>query len=245
MSRRGALQRPQRNLNSMEINNRKKFLAFINLYSDTDKSRIFRGVSSDKYKLIPSIGRIKSKHGGMITEEKEDLIFRYFKQRSKPFIHDTLDVMNLLAVGQHHGLPTRLLDWTFNPLAAMYFAVEKEIVQPEEKEKKINSSLIYVLNKKVKPEINKIYNNVRVRKLDFFIPNYNHPRIVNQNGLFTIHPYPWTELKDSKIEIITISLNFRKELRRLLNKLGVNQSTIYPGLDGTAKHIKWMQTNFF
>lgn len=229
----------------MEINNRKDFFDFISLYSDTAKSRIFRGVRSDKYKLIPSIGRVKSKQGGMITEEEEGLIFRYFKQRSKPFIQDSFDAMNLLAVGQHHGLPTRLLDWTFNPLAAMYFAVEKEIIQPEEKEKKILSSLIYVFDKKVNPEINKIYKDIKVKKLEFFIPNYNHQRIVNQNGLFTIHPYPWTELNDNKIEIISINLNFRRELRRLLNKLGINQSTIYPGLDGTANHIKWMQTNFF
>jgi hypothetical protein len=77
------------------------------------------------------------------------------------------------------------------------------------------------------------------------MPNFNDDRIVNQNGLFTIHPFPWTEYSSEKITKVTIALDFRRELRRLLNRMGVNQSTIYPGLDGIAGHIKWIETNYY
>ena len=44
-----------------------------------------------------------------------------------------------------------------------------------------------------------------------------------------------------RVKIISIDIKYRRELRKLLNRLGINRSTIYPGLDGVAGHIKWMQ----
>jgi hypothetical protein len=153
--------------------------------------------------------------------------------------------MNLLAIAQHHGLPTRLLDWTFNPLAAAYFAVEESLIQPADLQKQILNSVIYVYEKPLKIKIDRKFKSIVVNKLEFFIPNYNDERIVNQNGLFTVHPYPWGELVDEKVKAISIALEYRRELRKLLNRLGVNKSTVYPGLDGITGHIKWMLTSFY
>jgi hypothetical protein len=229
-----------------DIFDKNTFFKFLEDYAENGETRIYRGVSSDGYKLIPSIGRQKSKDGKRkLTEKDENIIFRHFIQRSRPFLTKDFDHMNLLAIGQHHGLPTRLLDWTFNPLAAAYFAVESEIIQPADPSRKINCSIIYVYDKPLKAVINKQFKSIRVKTLDFFIPNYNDDRIINQNGLFTVHPYPWVELTDKNIKTITIDLRFRRELRKLLNRLGVNQSSIYPGLDGVAGHIKWMRTDYF
>jgi len=232
---------------NMDISDDKSFYKFLNDYTGDDKSRIFRGVSSNKYTLTPSIGRQLFLKDGKtkLSEKDEDLIFRHFKQRTKPFLSKDIDTMNLLAIAQHHGLPTRLLDWTFNPLAACYFAVEKEVFQPIDPNEQIEYSVIYVYDKIIKPEINKKYKSIKVDKLEFFIPNHNDGRIVNQNGLFTIHPFPWTALNNENIKQISIELSYRRELRKLLNRLGVNQSTLFPGLDGIAGHIKWMKTNYY
>ncbi|HVX01513.1 MAG TPA: FRG domain-containing protein [Candidatus Babeliaceae bacterium] len=227
----------------MQINNTASFYKFLEIYAEDSTARIYRGVSSDRYKLIPSIGRKKFKDGTRsLTEKDEDLIFRHFKQRSKRFLHKNYDDMNLLAIAQHHGLPTRLLDWTFNPLAAVYFAVEHEIVQPSAKNNQTKNSVIYIYDKQFNAIINKDYETIKVDKLEFFVPDFNDDRIINQNGLFTVHPYPWTELSDERIKIVTIDLKFRRELRKILNRLGINQSTIYPDLDGLASHISWMRT---
>lgn len=231
---------------TMDIFDDKTFYKFLEKYAENSETRIYRGVSSDRHKLIPSIGRNKHKDGKRkLNQKDEDLIFRHFIQRSKPFLTKDYDCMNLLAIGQHHGLPTRLLDWTFNPLAAAYFAVENDIVQPADPDKKINCSVIYVYNKPLKATINKEFKSVRVKSLEYFIPNHNDDRIINQNGLFTVHPYPWNELTDKKIIAITIDLEYRRALRKLLNRLGINQATIYLGLDGMAGHIKWMRTNYY
>lgn len=231
----------------MKIYDEKTFFNFLNTVSKENSNLIFRGVTSDKYKLIPSIGRNLYKKGSnkKLDEKDEDLIFRFFKQRCKPFLHKEIDDMNLLAIGQHHGLPTRLLDWTFSPLVAAYFAVEKEIIQPRESERKIESSLIYTYDKKKKIIVDKSFENIKVEQLEFFIPNHNDDRIISQRGVLTVHPYPWNELNDSNIKTYTIDLSYRRKLRRLLNQLGINKSTIYPGLDGIAEHIKWMNTNFY
>lgn len=230
----------------MDIFNDKTFYDFLKKYANQSKTRIYRGAASDKYTLTPSIGRLLDKDNkSRINEKGEGLIFRHFKQRAQPFLIKDIDDMNLLAIAQHHGLPTRLLDWTFNPLAAAYFAVEDSIVQPADPQKQISNSVIYVYEKPKKAVIDKKFKSLVVDKLEFFIPNYNDERIVNQNGLFTVHPFPWTELIDDNIKAISIDLEYRRLLRRLLNRLGVNKSTVYPGLDGIAGHIKWMQTNFF
>src|SRR5215213_7876019 len=84
---------------------------------------VFRGHSDIGYKLIPSVGR--GKHTSKTREKYEASIFEIFCREARAYLDSfPTDIWERLALAQHFGLPTRLLDWTANPLAALYFAVE-------------------------------------------------------------------------------------------------------------------------
>src|SRR5947209_4593350 len=89
---------------------------------------IFRGMGRAEYTLTPTMGRCPLADRLPDRAQAERRLFRRFKERTPPFLTFTpRDDWEWLAVAQHHGLPTRLLDWTSNPLVALYFAMERDL----------------------------------------------------------------------------------------------------------------------
>ena len=78
---------------------------------------LFRGLSNKNYKLETTLNRL-----GGPYERLEHHLLRNFKKYSRRTAVEQESVWNWLSVAQHHGLPTRLLDWTYSPLVAMHFA---------------------------------------------------------------------------------------------------------------------------
>lgn len=85
---------------------------------------VYRGVSSEAYSLITSLDRLGlpavPPHSKAHLEEH---LLRHFIRHSRPYISmRPVNEWELLVVAQHHGLPTRLMDWSYSPLTAAHFA---------------------------------------------------------------------------------------------------------------------------
>ena len=119
----------------MKVKTIDDFYEFLKTQTETEDNLIYRGVRNSTYQLTPSIGRLKTKKGATLDVKEEIRLFDIFKHRAYPFIKEFKDdKLELLSIGQHHGLPTRLLDWTKNPLIATYFAVEEPFTKDDEKD---------------------------------------------------------------------------------------------------------------
>lgn len=127
------------------IHSLSEFLNILNRYkqqfSQTYRSSgfIFRGMSNSTWKLLPGILReypepqksstvVGGTYSGKIYSAYESEILAHFRKEASGFLHQIpqKDEFTWLQYAQHYGVPTRLLDFTANPLVAMYFCCQNE-----------------------------------------------------------------------------------------------------------------------
>ena len=195
---------------------------------------VYRGVKSATFPLIPKIGRIVPPSFMSSKEQNEKEILRLFKERAFPYLDFTpASDWDWLAIGQQYGLPTRLLDWTANPLVACFFAVE-EVINDD--------SVIYIYHNEDYISVEEYPDPFRYNKVGKFIPRHLIPRITSQGGLFTIHPDPYKVFESNDMEKIIIPHRVRSGFKKTLNKYGVDRFALFPGLDSLAAYIEWSQS---
>lgn len=197
---------------------------------------VFRGHTNSSYELKTSLGRCEPFYGRTIMQ-LENRLLKLFKESSLPYLeHKPTYELEWLAVAQHFGLPTRLLDWSYNPLVATYFAVESN---PE------SDSALFMLfgcGTIQNPESFKLGSQEKVKK---YRPPYISSRIQNQSGLFTVHNDPEKVFTHEKMKKIVIPKEVKRSIKKILFKYGINQRMIYPGLEGIAKDLKWLETKIY
>lgn len=202
---------------------------------------LFRGQSNDN-PLLPGIARKNPKINSGV---KEDVMLEHLKRVGFLKLHSqNLDIWDLLILAQHHGMQTRLLDWSSNPLVALWFAIQNV-------HKHSQDSYVFVLSANSEMAIDKTKNNDPFALNQTYIlkPTLNNERIIGQYGWFTIHNYsadvgkfvPLNENINTseKITKILIPAELKLNLLNRLTLMGVNAKSIFPDLDGYCRHINW------
>lgn len=233
------------------INNIEEYLELIktskgdNLSKGNSSDFLFRGQSED-YPLIPKLGRLRPK-GELLKVEKT--IFHEFKRTNQLLIdqHRPLDDWDYLTLGQHFGLPTRLLDWSKNALTALWFASRANIAEELESDE---NSVVWILMATEDDYLIDIDNidPFAITDTKIIQPRIIKQRINNQSGVFSIASS--NEIIDKKMlnddanfteKLVKVKIPKDKlqEIRYDLNTLGVNAFTIFPELEGLCSYLHW------
>lgn len=188
---------------------------------------IYRGHSNHKeYKLVPGIFREREISPGHTTTEYSQLelnILNDFISEACRFIKDipTEDITAWLEIAQHFGVPTRLLDFTENPLVALYFACignpEKDaavwIINEPVYNKKFFYESLLVLAVKSKQMVSKIISE-EIVYLDYQVQHNNNPNYIQWPWIYK--PYYREERMNLQSSIFMIWGAHRSPLTEII-----------------------------
>jgi hypothetical protein len=192
---------------------------------------IYRGQADARWPVIPAAGRPAYNTGTDLG--------RFGHWRKRAIAYSTAIPENdweALALAQHHGLATRLLDWTFNPLAGAFFACSSH---PEAD----GALYCYFPEAYLNPETATLED---FDALAAYLPRGIASRIVQQSAVFTYHPKPTEPLRsvaltqpaiDDNLLQIVISAASKPSLLQTLEDYGVNEALLFPDLDGLSRHV--------
>jgi hypothetical protein len=166
---------------------------------------LFRGQRASSWALEPGLDRALSDEGLRVDRLRlAGSLLEDFNRLGRPYLNGMpSDDWEWLALAQHHGLLTPLLDWTTNPLVALFFAVDHDDNQLEGSAVWCHRA-VHIVNPKTFPQpvffLNYIMTSVRpaplrIDSVVIYFPVHISPRISAQSACFSVHPptkEPWS-----------------------------------------------------
>jgi hypothetical protein len=222
---------------------------------------VFRGVNEASHGLQTSLARL----GGNYPELERHLLRNFRKYAQRDLVEqDTM--WHWMALAKHHGLPTRLLDWSFSPFVAMHFAtsniykynqdgviwavryVEAHASLPEKLRQMLGEEGSSVLTVEMLAEMGADLDGLEEwvdrEFVLFFEPPSLDERIVNQFALFSMMSSPessldlWLDQNPEIYKKIVIPAELKWEIRDKLDQANVTERVLFPGLDGLSAWLK-------
>lgn len=221
---------------------------------------VFRGEASGDTRLVTSLQRLGGEYGDI-----ERHLLRNFRKYARRDVVYADTLWHWLALAKHHGLATRLLDWTYSPYVALHFATARPIefgqdgliwmVNFVETNKLLPGKLRAALDEEgmnamsadllteVAPTLS-AFDRLGEDFVVFFEPPALDERIVNQYALFSVMPSPqarmddWLEERPELARRIVLPAELKWEVRDKLDQANITERVLFPGLDGLATWLK-------
>ena len=222
----------------------------------------FRGTNRYDHPLASTLVRLAA--GRANVRRLELALLRNFRKyaHSEGGVSDS--IWDWLALGQHRGLPTRLLDWTYSPLVALHFATQNTAAFD-------NDGVVWCLNfveanRLLPPRLRRLLDeegsdtftvemlnrfdtlqafDALARKpfVVFIEPPAIDSRILHQLSLFSLMSDPAAQLDDwlrahpRLGRRVRIPARLKWEIRDKLDQANVNERVLFPGLDGLSRWL--------
>lgn len=217
------------------------------------------GLESSYYRYCDFVGIVLLKNSEVNKNNAEERLISKFKNYASLYLNNLPsenDDIEWLTLMQHHGTPTRLLDWSYSPYVAAYFASDTK------SQIKSDFALFCINITKLDKET---CASQRIKNLDLakksilkyrkksksfvfaYEPKFKHSRVVAQQGVFTV---PSSNYKSFEVILgeydvgkickkIIIPGESRKEWLQKLHSMNINHATLFPGLDGFCSSIRY------
>ncbi len=220
---------------------------------------VFRGLSRASYTNVSSLARLEGDYAALERHLLRN--FRKYAHQESP----GSTAWDWVALGQHHGLPTRMLDWTFSPLVALHFATA---VAPEDEatlwavdvagaHEKLPSTLREDLDREgmmlattellarhaAEPQDMKDLEEDGPFAL-FLEPPSLDQRIVNQAAVLSVISDPtcqmdeWLDRNEDLWHAWRLPCEVKNEVRIRLDQMQITERVLLPGLDGLAAYLR-------
>ena len=235
-----------------------------NSYCNERDGWAFRGQSDARWPLLSSLSRRFLKEGKPHTEwrAREERAIRIFRRKAHIYLPDRSvlqDELRCLAMMQHHGAPTRLLDFTKSPFVAAFFALEQ--AEGDAAVYSLNTPLLWSAAPAFDPALTRDQVDPRVTgnferyfaanehaMVWFGEPSEMDRRLVAQSGLLVMPgtlEVPLDEILRSYqspqplLERVVLGHQLRSEAMHALYRMNITQATLFPDLEGLARSIAY------